>query len=653
MALIGYIATPTVREENEVILWGDSSTNPAGFRWRITGPVQVRQATQWPPKLAVGEYGLSDNPVLSTFVINDWRGGNGLYYYTDTEAQRDKFASSFGLDTLSAGGLTLGPAVITSGTLVPTGAADTQGVSTSLNGTLLGFYGTSVYKYVSGSWNNTAIDALPATPVGQPVWFKGTAAASAIYYPTGASGYSYHTVAQIAAAPPQLATDVATPTVLCFAKWDDKLYCVDTSFILYSSPNGAAPWTTLATIPVDTDVANPRCTLKVYVDSSGDSVLWAITHNGLFIYDAVNNKWFEQELTLPYVSVSTRIQSAEVFDNKLWVITDRVRMSRLTMGQQLAVDQRAGPGQPDGTLAGLGSGITAARLTDLTNLVATDNLMFALGYGGSGTQLLAHNGRGWHHLRGGLSADAATAIKGLHYLSNADGQYLWFNAESSSVYTHLQMYTVQLLEHPRVRSSHAYSGAIGTIVMPWYDGGDPGKSKTAVQMRLLTHGSSALDLVRVYYAVNGATSFTLLGTITTDATESSTIRFGTSNIGVAWNTIRFALQLEGGTGEGQSTAPIVEYMAFDFYRQPDTQRGFEVELDMTGDSPDGRTPQSQTTDFWNIISSTTLGTFAYRDDTGNTRSYMCKVLSPQGVEHTGHVEGGRYKIQIVEMGGNS
>ena len=66
----------------------------------------------------------------------------------------------------------------------------------------------------------------------------------------------------------------------------------------------------------------------------------------------------------------------------------------------------------------------------------------------------------------------------------------------------------------------------------------------------------------------------------------------------------------------------------------------------------GRTPQQMIDHLWVHMKSENWGTFAYKDDSDNTRSYLVKLMRPSGEENTGSGSSGKYTVTMVEMGPN-
>ena len=89
-------------------------------------------------------------------------------------------------------------------------------------------------------------------------------------------------------------------------------------------------------------------------------------------------------------------------------------------------------------------------------------------------------------------------------------------------------------------------------------------------------------------------------------------------------------------------------LALDFLKNVQVLRGFVCTLDMT-QTVAGREPAAQRTDIWTAISTNTLGTFSYRDDAGNTRSYLVRVMRPSGSELTGTDERSEYTVYMSEF----
>lgn len=634
-------SAPVIRDDQTVLLYGKV--------YRISGPVQVNLSTLLPPKTVQGDYGKDDNPTISTYTVSDLRGGIGLWAYEDYQNQTDfnRYWTGQNVDPLTKRWITLGPA--TTDMDLPSGASGR--VVTAINrlndtdGPVF-VWDDRVYNYTTtGGWSGERINlGGPSNAYGMSsVRFQNN-----VYYALGSYGYSYQTGTSAATNVPYAAGPPIDPAVMSFVVWDSKLWAMDTGGRLHSSSTGAAgSWTAKAKLEAEAlDFLN----LVVYVDSNGDPTIWCVTPTGPYIYDASADKWLQAQVQFPRIRQDTSAynpMSCAVFQGSLYVQAGDRKVYRLTMaGQALAVED-VSIDRPDG--------VPVKWLGSIKGMTATNEYLFALlGDSINSTQkhwvLLAFNGRGWHP----IYVSTVTSPNNSHGMVGVvnDGQngyrlYLTYRKNSTqTAMRHLDL--VAWGESPITSTNRQYA-ASGVYELPWFDGNTPWQQKLAIQARIKMQSADASNTLALAYGVDGGTSYTNVGGQVNTTTEVVK-RLGTNNVGVAFKSWRWKWTL---TGSGGGSAPKIDYVSLDFLRIPDTWRGFVIEVDATDISPDGRNPRQQIEDLWTAIATSTLGTFSYRDDSGNTRSYLVKITVPQGQEATGLNEQGKYVLALTSYGGNS
>lgn len=635
------IINPVILNENEIVLYG--------YRYRIKGQVQVSMSSQYPNKLVIGDYGRNDNPLISTYSVSDLRGGMGLWRYKDTQAQGDRFWTGKNMNTLRSGQITLGPLATSLGN--PTTGLGSAILISSLTGILLVLYeGGKVYNHDGTSWS-ALIDTLPNTTLdwmGKVVFFNNR-----LFVPMrsiGSQGYSYFTSTAGAATDVASAANVVNGAV-DFIVWDNKLYAIDQLGVLYSSLTGdALSWTTLAAIQgYDTSlpaggVSFPFFKLFTYLNSSGDSTIYCLTSIGLFIYDAVNNKWFAHQFSYPHWNRRYSSGSGgSVWQDSLYIQTDDKVIHKVTQGGASSLVQNVGPFIPDGA-------DTNFRYSVIENVTSTPDFLFATCYqqlngGIPATQsILLYNGRGWTPIYATNTSSTPGRQVGLLAIRNSQGYRLFWEDTDGTNPLVKWLDISSLLEPPLYSSSITYA-ASGYVELPVFDAGYDSQQKLALGVRMKLTGTDGTGIVSVFYRLDGSTgSYTNLGGFTTD--DEAVLPFGAGSQGIAFKSIQFKLLfIRGAT---TVLAPKMEYFAMDFMRIPqDIQKGFVVTVDCSEDF-DGYTPSEQIVNLWTAIGTTTLGTFSYRD--GSTdRSYLVKVMRPQGGEFTGKNERGQYTLFLPEM----
>lgn len=598
-------------------------------------------SSTFPQKIVIGDYGKDDNNFISTYSVSDFSGGMGLWKYENTNdpSQYNYYWDGQNIDTLN-GTLTLGPLATSIGSPVSTSNfIHSLGL---FDGNLVVSAITSAYAHNGTSWGSGVSLGTTAMQIKN---FKGR------MFFVRRSGYSYQTTAGGAA------TNVGDPDAICVEVWDGNIWALDTSFQLWKSDTGdSGDWGAgLASLPISTvghGVGGEVVGAKLVVfDSEAGEILYALTTAGrAYAYDAVNDKWIEQKLSFPAwrVTQSGFNQYPDIigtiYGDDMIYRTGNFGVYKINYDGRLVVDDIS---------LGYKFGVPTNYNNWFESFTANNHWTFATFAGNLVTNgewaVLVFNGKGWHPIRnsesstqsitasrpivvGGLSS---TIIERLYFVEHDDGNgyhVRWINTDA-------------LRQHPLTNTTRTYCTA-GNIELPYFAGGYEAQQKTALKIRVKLLGAGTTETVQVAYRLDGSTgAYTNLGSAVNSDTET-TIYFGTNSEGLAFKSIQFKLSLV--RGATTTSAPKLEYFHLDFIRNPEVLRGFNVTIDCTSEIG-GETVSEQVDRLWAIIGTSTLGTFSYRDDAGNTRSYLVKAMVPQGMEETAHDERGVYRLFLVEL----
>ncbi|MCC6191388.1 MAG: hypothetical protein IT318_20385 [Anaerolineales bacterium] len=603
-------------------------------RYRIKGGVRVGMVTETPNRPLPENVTTAATPGVLTYRVQALTGGMGLYRYRGREGEGLHYYTGQNVNPLFPWATTLGP--LATSISKPGGETDAVTSINVLGGTLVVTFGADVYTY-NGSWS-ALVDTLPAAP--SDTYYN----ADRIYYALGSNGYSYQTAAGSAATDVTANLGTINPAMQTVLEWDEKICCIDTSGkFWYSLTGDASSWEDDGpTLPIPT-ASNTQ--LAIYDDALGDPICWALTPFGPFMLDFINKKWFPARFQYPeYRMKFTKMGFGTVFRDSLYVHAQDRRVYKLTSGPQLSVED-VSPDRPDG--------VPAAFLGELKRFVADNDFMFV--QVGDSQTLSGIAWAVWMYTPDGgwdpiyvNTADNSTEPLAMAIISNSLGYRLYFhdnNASDGHIVRYLDL--SDLRDSPLVSTTKDYASS-GNYELPWFDDGAPGERKLALAARVKLTGAAANETVQPAYGTDFATSYSNLGPAITANTETE-VKFGTNNVGVAFNSFRWKFTLaRGGTA---TNAPKIEYVDLDYLRLPQTLRVFNVTIDCSDFSPDGRTPRQQIEDLWTAIETETLGTFAYRDDADNTRSYLVKPVSPRGEERAGWDERGEYQLTLMELNG--
>lgn len=640
----GYVSAPQVQESSEIILFGQRYKLAQDDQGQ-SGKVSVSLATSFPPKIDTG--GMNSrpsNPIVESYTVDDLRGGLGLWHYR-TPNDLNRYWTAENAFTGFANAITLGPLATSIG--APSAeAGQTRPIrilqSFGTGPKLVALFNDKLYTYDYTSWS-ALVDTLPGASPMDTVIFNDRA-----FYALGSPGYSYQTD------PTAVAVDVGLPAARSFAVWDNKLYALDTGGGLFSSTTGdSGSWTTLASLadvamlPGNSYAFND---LVVYDDTGGETALWALTSFGPFIYDAVNDKWIRSRYQTPF---QPRIDDVRgrgiVFRDSIYVHSSDTTLAKLTMTGGNLIVEEVSPGYPDGMPLVLDGGLNV-QAADLQGIFVLSSNRF--GNAGVDWNLLYYDGMGWQRLWVNTTPGSTTAL-GLALVNSHDGsggeRYRLFFHDATNSTTHIARWigVDALRENPLVSTTRTYA-ASGYIELPVFDAWNASQGKIAQQVRVRVIGASSTETVSLSYRINESTGAytSITPVISTD--DEWVFPLGTNNTGIAFNSWQWKITM---ASSGSTSAPKIDHLTLDYVRKEEVQRGFSVTLDLS-EPYFNRTPQQMMDHLWVHMKANNWGTFAYKDDSDNTRSYLVKVMRPAGTEGTGYEQSGKYSLLLIEMGPN-
>lgn len=616
-----YNATPQVVDPDSIELYGNV--------YRLGGPIQVVMHTTPPPKIRVGDQGRDDSARISSYTWSDLRGGGGLWHIRDLATDSHRFYASGSANTLWPNQIGAMPAT---NLVTPPGGVGAgqylQAVMT-LNATanLLFVFGADTYNW-NGTTFSALIDTLPGTSLYDHIYYNAAGTTPMLFFALGSAGYTY------ASTVTGSGTDSTAVLAIAWAVWDGKLWSLDTSGVLRYSLD-ATSWTVRATIPVQ---FLTLASLLVFPNAAGQSTLWAATPTGLWMYDAEANVWKATDFQYPRYNKAAGdgFQLATVYRGAIYVNTAPRELYQIQWSGQALQVTNVSPYLPDG--------FSNAALR-IKALVATNDLLF-VSIGDTITGIVAYNGVGWHS----LLYSTSTVSAGRAPLNVIDhdtlGRRLWHGRPVVGT-IRASYYELNELSQQPLLVSGTYNTS-NNLTLPYYGGRDQSSTKVALRVRVKLGYGTATETIQVAYRINGSTgSFTNLGAVVNSTSEASRW-FGTNNVGLEFKSIQ--LQFLG--VNGGSVAAIIEYVTLDYLELPEVLRGFLVDLDLSQEYQ-GIAPTTMIDNIWTAIETSTLGTFAYRDDAGNTRSFLVKVERPEGLENSGApTEQGRYRLLLLAMRDN-
>ena len=652
----------------------DNSITIGGVQFKTTGPVRINMSSAYPGKISQGDYGRNDNPRISTFSVSDLTGGHGVWKYKTQGGflqDGDRYWTGKNIDPWP-GALVLGPKVTTAASITPytiteiwTGSTPTNYIFVTVNG--------AIYRSTNGT-TFTIDNTSPIADFGDIKQVLQVGKSSVAFIGSSTRGGM---------------TDVGTYTTqsagadnfASMAQFDSYVYYMPFSdgamFRLESSLSvGNGTPATAAAIAGDVfEVLSPNRNVELYTyeDASGFQTIWALTNGGAAVFSFDDVAWYKAKFDiLPFKkrldtgadSLAATFQSlGRLWKESLVYQTNVLDLQKLTMNNgQLLVEDMGFKGSDgiasDNTNTADYSGEIMQMCSDQEHFFAMVGKS-AISTNTSKTGLFMTRGRGWHPIWFS-STQMDTYAMGT---GSINGAKLYFGASATLRYIDIE----KLDRAPYASDSigREYNTAGGMVVLPYFDGGYEAQSKLALRLRVKMKSQTKGQTVQIQYRLNGSTAGWETLSVTTSTTIadvlSSTgehiLRFGRRNEGLFFNSIQFRINL---ATDDANYSPIVEYIEFEYLREPEVEKGFVVNIDMSTEFG-GLTPQQQEDMLWMLIKRKELVMFSYKpevgvwDDTNDKytgmaqRSALVKVVQPDGISRLGADDRGQWAVYLVEM----
>jgi len=622
-----------VIDENEIIL--------NGVYYRVSNPVRRFITSQFPGKITLGDYNLESNPITSTFVSSDHRGGIGI----------ERMDQSKDLDRVwwSDGQLRHKDHFVLPKLAVASGSDPDTTLEQFLTfkGALYAAGGGFVHTYnTNNTWTtfevattlpmNNSTDAGVGMVNGIP-----TAVFSnndGVYYSTTGSNWAANSTQ-------------STPFIAFFK---DQIYALDRNGQLRRSTDLSGSWTNDAILKLDDDVI---VGLIIARNANQERVLYAVTQQGLYVHDDANTRFIETDFQIPKNSnngIGTATWRGSIY------YPSNMGLYKINVGRDATVITTVGLDRDDGVPQVYRGKITKviptlnelllvvnAQEQDTTPLTtrihntagsrSRQNVHIGgglLGY----SYIAAFDDRGYEikHATGATSAGITGAFVG----TDQDQYRLWVNYDDNAYYVNLSTDVI----NPSQIGNQTYASA-AELETPYFDANVIGQDKVALALRVETENPTTSETVTVSYATNYTDSFTDLTAITSTGETEFKLPSSANPIGVEFRSIKFKVALA--RGSTNTNSPDMIKLALLFKKTLPVQFGFDIVLDLTNDHK-GKTIRDMQTSVDSAVGNKTLMELTYRDDSGGTRNYYVTVLSAQALEETGLNEKARFRLTLSE-----
>ena len=642
----------------------------------LARPVQSVLASLYPAKVVIGDTTRDSQIRSSVIAWSDWRGGIGVNRMEGAGETDRAWWSECQLRYRNhlvmpgKGVLTTTPSHGLSSARIGALGELSDEVYAAWNGTASESPKIFKYNNTTDSWGSAVTASGLVDQVTDVLNFTnraGTTFLAFAHYDSNGSGYTYSTDGT------NWYSDNQATQYLTF--WDERLWGISyggqlwyMSVALNTSGNNNNTEITDAKLSLPDGYVTGMFVAR---DASGEPIIYAATKKGLWAHDAMNSRFVETQLGLPFHpdagKGSLRWRDSVYIPSGLGIY-------KYINGSNQAVVTITGPDKDDGLPSDKRGSIKYMSATHNELLVAIDATTAPTITSGDSIpyQWASHQGSdvidpdtgkstvlGYNELGWETKWKAPTEGRGIDSLTvnnSYDDYRAWWGFDDGVYYMTMPSNII----NPSEVSNFTYASGDAVHETPWFNAGQSEVDKLALKLKVEVSDTTsdalddANDYVRsvfVQYATNYSTSYSSLGTITTDGTTTYT--FG-SNLGTAFRAIKFKLTLTRTVGEDTTdenqlklTSPDVISITLEFRKKLEAKWGHQVQLDLNK-TYKGNTPQQLRANLVSAIESTTLVEFTFRDDDGGTRNYYVDVASATGLENTGYNEGGFSTISVVE-----
>jgi hypothetical protein len=630
------VPTGRVETADEVII--------NAFRYQIEGPVATTSASQYPGKTVIGDTTKDSLQRASVVAWKDWRGGIGKEIMESVEDTNRAWYSN--LNLRHVGHLRLPPLATATASSGVAGVFKVGFIGELADEIYVGF-STTVKKlnYGTDSWGSS-LHALPAAAtdaitcrIGGTVYLV---IACTTHYVRTSDGSTF---------------EDENDDIKYLTCWDDRIWGIDKTGQLKWADSltigGTPTWTNDAQLPLPDDYVTD---LFVADDAEGEPVIYAATKTGLWGHRGPTNTFIQTKVRMPFHDDAGK--GVEVWYDSVYYPAGLGTYEYVLRGDDSAVDA-IGLDRDDGLPAAkrgkviqhIGTHQQLLALIDATQAAAEEFTVFdseMVLSGGEvanadvGVSLIAGwDKKGWQIV---WESDPNTQSIDYAYVSGAyDGYRLWW-AQNELI--HYMDLPVDVL-NPNETSDYRFQDGTLDHETPWFDAGQTEVTKTALRLKVETSDCSSTETVVVQYATNFSTSYTTLGTITSDGVTTYDFPDSTDPTGTDFRQIRFRLRLDRGTDI--TLSPDVRSLALEYRKKVDPLWAHEVTVKISDDGYGGKSPEEMFLNIRNAAETTTKVEFSFRNRDTNTFNYYVDVVYVSGEEQTGDDWTGKHKLLLVEV----
>lgn len=455
----------------------ENEVNLGGTFFKIIQAVQEIPQNIFPPKRVEGDYTRDSNPRLSSMTWSDFTGGQGLDIMEGNQTNRCWTTTS----NIRFKRSTVLPELITD-TAAATGSPGFVEIINEYNGEIYAAFDTKVHKYDNGgnSWGSSLQTLAADTGADSINITLENNEYLCIAYRTGYDYFDGNSWASSA------------KNVDLFADWDDRLWGISRSSgvatpaqLWYAFTPGTE--TDAAILPHS---AGDPTQMLVYRDVTGESVLYVVARNGLYVYDAANDRFISTALTFPMAGSHSGTGKALVWRDTLYIAVNQT-IFEIVVGGGGMIIRDVGPDRDDG----LDRGFSTFFLSAMT--ASINELFVVLGSSiSNNSYLLAWDRVGWRQVAGpeiGFPGDDVI------YISDSYSKYrLWASSVENTVFF---IDIADSLNNPQKDPSYTYA-ASSELKTPWFHADQVDVDKLAVRAKVETADTNSNETVTISYALD-------------------------------------------------------------------------------------------------------------------------------------------------------
>ena len=611
-----------------------------GARYALAAPVQKSLASQFPPKLVLGDYKAEDNPYVSTITWSDFSGGLGKEV-GEFPKDINRFHWGRRVVTEVPGKVFIGPPVGSSSFTTANGS-DTN-IALVVNNNIL--YGALDDSTVGGTYqvvrllggaDTTSVRALAGAPTDFEAGRLNDTITLAVATDTGVD-YSN--------GPNDTTWSRNTTPMRYLAFLGGNLFGINSSGDFSVTANLGSSWTDLTRAAVtSSDITG----LITGPQADGRETVYLVSRYGLDAYDKENEQFVPTPLHFSYSNVGG--QAATQWRGKLYWASGQ-QIYSLAPGSPSVVEQ-VGPN--------VGVDGIPFRGDFLAFATSPLHLFASYRYGLSGGPdltfyILRYNGVAWHIHTPSITAGAggtlgprslaAGYMNSSHQIVTSDSFLLFYRWP-------IPIDTV----NPRRSATQNTYSVVGTstndfwLSTPWLrTEGD--QENLALRVLIDSIHPSTSQSIQVKYVLddssdaNSSAAYTALGIV--DRTGIHTLQFPRylDAEGMPFRSIRLRADLYTTTS---TSTPELNRMTLVYKKSLPQRWGFVADLKL--DSPyKGHSPKQMRSDLETSMAKTELIEVTYRNQEDATENFMVQAVGYNSAEQTGHDAAAVARVTLVEI----